>query len=770
MKKLFTLTVLMGFVVVACAPMLADTITDATTVDPLPANRLIPYSSTTSGYNTNYGSTNTYSGGLAPLLVGNPGANLLVPSVISVQNNSTNWSGGPVKGNRPTILAAVPTVTMIAGIYLGNTYVPIAFDFNDANYVDIAQLMIWKSDSSTITNIGTANAYTSGSVSGNYLTSTGISANNTQLLFQMDVNPNPSGGTYSYVTDTAYGAAQPTDLLAATNGIVIKNVSTGSSKVEAAFLIPVSVFAGLSATTQIYLGMQTGGTTGPSGGDEQFGFIGSFTKSSFMGTNSTLSNSYFGVGSNVTQTITYTTAQALGLIALTEGETTITNTNTGGAAGSSVISFTGLYREGCSTLNFTSASASKDIFRFIPNLSPTNQLYDTHVFFYGADYAVINNSNGDVRAVNYLTDTNVATSAGGAAMASVTGKDVSLTGALTAQTTDSVNSIKMSGSAFNVTLASNAVLTTNGILRSGAFATTIGGSGTAGIQAATDQDLVVRTDISTSSVTIDVPVKANGSNRFVKSGAGTVNLTGTSTYTGETCINAGTLNVTGSIAQSSEIKVQNTGTLAGTGTAGSSTSLTSVNPGGTVSPGNATTPRSTLTIGGDINFVGTGSVNTPTGTTVNSALNLSESQSSYTNRISAGTNSVWNTTTNTVNADYIANLSNLTGTANVNDRLTVNGGISINGGTVVTLSLTYTPTTSNIGDAFKLLDWTTAFTMTDWSPTTSTDLVLPTLSAGLWWNLNYFSTYGVAIIAPEPGRGLLLALGLAAMIMRRRRR
>jgi autotransporter-associated beta strand protein len=86
----------------------------------------------------------------------------------------------------------------------------------------------------------------------------------------------------------------------------------------------------------------------------------------------------------------------------------------------------------------------------------------------------------------------------------------------------------------------------------------------------------------------------SGSGQVRKTGSGPLTLAGTSTYFGSSNVNAGTLAVTGSIANS-DVNVNNGGTLAGTGT----TSSVDVNAGGTVSPG---TSIGTLTTDGDMTF------------------------------------------------------------------------------------------------------------------------------------------------------------------------
>ncbi|HKU97750.1 MAG TPA: autotransporter domain-containing protein, partial [Vineibacter sp.] len=83
-----------------------------------------------------------------------------------------------------------------------------------------------------------------------------------------------------------------------------------------------------------------------------------------------------------------------------------------------------------------------------------------------------------------------------------------------------------------------------------------------------------------------------GTGGLIKSGTGTLELTGTSTYSGATTLTAGRLTVNGAIASS--IVSVTAGTLAGTGTVGGI-----VATGGTVSPGNSI---GTLNVAGNISF------------------------------------------------------------------------------------------------------------------------------------------------------------------------
>ncbi|MCX6850981.1 MAG: autotransporter-associated beta strand repeat-containing protein [Verrucomicrobia bacterium] len=108
---------------------------------------------------------------------------------------------------------------------------------------------------------------------------------------------------------------------------------------------------------------------------------------------------------------------------------------------------------------------------------------------------------------------------------------------------------------------------------------------------------------------------------------------------------------------------------------------------------------------------------------------------------------------------------------------TLSLGASV-GGTPTVLIQTAGTATLAWGDIFKLMDWSSVGSGTAGSLgtplgssafDTANDLVLPELSSGLLWDTSAFSSYGIVVIVPEPGRMVLILFGLAALFLRRRR-
>ncbi len=235
--------------------------------------------------------------------------------------------------------------------------------------------------------------------------------------------------------------------------------------------------------------------------------------------------------------------QSLGQLQVVSGDDTVETNRV--AAQKVTLGFTGEVVGAGATVNFVVNGGTVGTQNVISLAGQNAGFMGKAVFFNGSSYAWYA-AGGYVRAINYGVDRGTVTTSGAA---SITGTNVQTTGAVTAQTTTTFTSLNLAGTSTTAggndfTLTNGQTLTVNGILRSGNVAgssATIGGG--AGIQAANNQELVIRTDQVNDSLTISSPILANGTNTFVKSGAGTLTLTGANTYTGITYIDGGVLSI-----------------------------------------------------------------------------------------------------------------------------------------------------------------------------------------------------------------------------------
>jgi len=183
-------------------------------------------------------------------------------------------------------------------------------------------------------------------------------------------------------------------------------------------------------------------------------------------------------------------------------------------------------------------------------------------------------------------------------------------------------------------------------------------------------------------------------------------LAETHTYTGATEVSAGTLYVTGALANTSSVTVADGATLGGTGTVAGGITVQS---GGTLAPG---TSVGVLTIDNELT-IDTGGM----------LLFEIDSLTSF---------------------DRIVGLTDFTMDGVI--------GLNLNG---------YNPSE---GDSFDLVDWVSG------SPSGSFTLddSLAPLDPGLSWSTADFLNSGTIVVVPEPRASLLLILGLAALARRRR--
>ena len=194
------------------------------------------------------------------------------------------------------------------------------------------------------------------------------------------------------------------------------------------------------------------------------------------------------------------------------------------------------------------------------------------------------------------------------------------------------------------------------------------------------------------------------------------------TYSGVTIVDQGTLRVmnsSGSATGTGAVTIANGATLSGTGLVGGATSI---NAGGTLSVGYNGSAGQTMTLNGGL--------------------------------FSAGT----------LQFDLWGNAGGVNPSTNA-DLLIVGGGaVTLSG----TLQVTSTGISSwAVGDSWKLIDWGTVI-LADRTVAFDT-FVMPTLTGGLVWDTSQLGQTGYIAIAPEPGRMLLLMVGLVMLGLKRKR-
>ena len=423
-------------------------------------------------------------------------------------------------------------------------------------------------------NLG-ADAFTIG---GNSITLTGNVANNSTSLQTLSTAITTTA-VRSFTTSAGGGDLAVTGGISGASGGVTKagngtltlsnaNSYTGATMVSAGTLNLTGSLTGNTAITTSGTGVFTQGSAGVISGSSTF-TQGSSGTSVLSGANTYTGATTIGAGSltlnRATGSLGATAltfngqggtfamdnigasgalSQSLGALTFSAGEGTVNLTRS--TAFDQILTFASLSRSAGATANLVlggTASATNKITTSNPtsggNTANTGNVNNQGIFFGGSDYARIDATKG-FHATVYGTDGNALGVIGGGTTFGPTNgsNDIQVTGAITAQTTASVNTIKLT-SANPFTLATGATLSVNGLLKTGGTAALI--SGGTGLQAQLNAELGIRTDLVGDSLNLNTSVLANGSNALTKSGAGTLVLGSANTYTGVTTVNQGTL-------------------------------------------------------------------------------------------------------------------------------------------------------------------------------------------------------------------------------------
>ena len=233
--------------------------------------------------------------------------------------------------------------------------------------------------------------------------------------------------------------------------------------------------------------------------------------------------------------------ETLGVLTPTNGSGTVKLTPGSGGTASIVFASLGTVGGGGS-VNIVAPTAS-DTVKFTTT-SITNNIANAGLFYNGSNFAFVPGAGSALRAPDYTTDTDFATSA----TALTASKSMQITGAGFSNAAVTIDSLRISGSTAldmtglltirtaGATNASGGIIQTGGSGSISGTGVTTGGSGA----------LVINVDGGGNSLQLDAPITATTTGGFTKVGLGTLRLGGINLQTGTISVNEGTVRLVGS--------------------------------------------------------------------------------------------------------------------------------------------------------------------------------------------------------------------------------
>ena len=395
------------------------------------------------------------------------------------------------------------------------------------------------------------------------------------------------------------------------NGALINGSATAATIGSGVSSINVSgTFTGLNANTTVSIGAPTSGTTAAAtaslgvtastfnitGGSTVYTGAPTVTISGGGGTGATaVANLSGGVVTGITITNAGSGFTSLPTISFSGGSVLLSGTNP-----------TGTGVDGHFTLDGIAVTNNGSGYTTTPTVSVSSGSVTTTANLTGVALA----SNSSVGGIGNLT-VNAAISGSGTGLTKV-GTDTLTLGAVesyTGATAISAGSLAV-GVANAIATSTSLGISGGGVLSLGANSTMVNGGVTLTSGSITGTGTLTASSTGTSYSVINGTVSAvlgGAGDTLVKVtdgtvGGGTVILSGANIYTGATAINAGTLQVDGSLASASALTIGGasgsaTPTLTGTGTINGAVTVSSANGGvaGIINPGDSGT--GTLTVG-----------------------------------------------------------------------------------------------------------------------------------------------------------------------------